>query len=205
MKRKPTTVFSEWAATGRDEPMAKGHEVAVNNMLEYALKNKKNFSFIDAGCGNGWVVRRVKAYNDCAAATGVDGAQKMIEKALSIDPTGTYHHADLSKWVPNEKVDVVHSMEVVYYLSDPKAFIAMVYKDWLNKDGRLIVGLDFYKENTVSHSWPEDCGVSIMQLLPEATWIRFFKDAGFAEVDAWRVGAKEQWAGTLVITAVKKT
>ena len=40
MKRIPTTVFSEWAATGRDEPMAKGHEVAVNNMLEYALKNK---------------------------------------------------------------------------------------------------------------------------------------------------------------------
>jgi trans-aconitate methyltransferase len=204
MKRKPTTVFSEWAATGRDEPMAKGHEVAVNNMLEYALKNKKNFSFIDAGCGNGWVVRRVKAYNDCAAATGVDGAQKMIEKALSIDPTGTYHHADLSKWVPNEKVDVVHSMEVIYYLSDPKAFIAKVYKDWLKKDGRLIVGLDFYKENTASHSWPEDCGVSIMQLLPEATWTRFFKDAGFVEVDAWRVGAKEQWAGTLVITAVKK-
>ena len=59
MKRKPTTVFSEWAAIGRDEPMAKGHEVAVNNMLEYALKNKKNFSFIDAGCGNGWVVRLV--------------------------------------------------------------------------------------------------------------------------------------------------
>ena len=81
MKRKPTTVFSEWAATGRDEPMAKGHEVAVNNMLEYALKNKKNFSFIDAGCGNGWVVRLVKAHNDCAAATGVDGAQKMIGKS----------------------------------------------------------------------------------------------------------------------------
>ncbi len=35
-------------ATGRDERMAKGHEVAVNNMLEYSLKNKKNFTFIDA-------------------------------------------------------------------------------------------------------------------------------------------------------------
>lgn len=203
MKRIPTAVFSEWAEIGRDERMAKGHEVAVNNMLEYALKDKKKFSFIDAGCGNGWVVRLVKAHKGCVAAAGVDGAQMMIEKALSIDPSGAYFLADLSHWSPNEKVDVVHSMEVVYYLSDPKAFIANIYKNWLKEGGRLIVGLDFYKENTVSHSWPEDCGVSIMQLLPETTWIDFFKDAGFTRVQSWRVDAKEQWAGTLVITAVK--
>ena len=86
MKRIPTAVFSEWAEIGRDELMAKGHEVAVNNMLEYALKDKKKFSFIDAGCGNGWVVRLVKARKGCVAASGVDGAQMMIEKALSIDP-----------------------------------------------------------------------------------------------------------------------
>jgi SAM-dependent methyltransferase len=203
MKRIPTTVFSEWAATGRDERMAKGHEVAVNNMLEYALKNKKNFTFIDAGCGNGWVVRLVKAHKYCVAAAGVDGAYMMIEKAKSIDPTGVYYHADLSNWIPNEKVDIVHSMEVVYYLSDPKAFIANVYKYWLKKDGRLIVGLDFYKENAVSHSWPEDCGVSIMQLLPVAAWINFFNKVGFNNIQSWRVGEKENWAGTLVITGVK--
>jgi predicted TPR repeat methyltransferase len=203
MKRIPTTVFSEWAATGRDERMAKGHEVAVNNMLEYSLKNKKNFTFIDAGCGNGWVVRLVKAHKYCVAAAGVDGAYMMIEKAKSIDPTGVYYHADLSNWSPNHKVDIVHSMEVVYYLSNPKAFIANIYKNWLKKDGRLIIGLDFYKENTVSHSWPEDCGVSIMQLLPEATWIGFFKEAGFSNVQSWRVDEKENWAGTLVLTGVK--
>ncbi len=203
MKRIPTTVFSEWAEIGRDERMAKGHEVAVNNMLDYALKKQENFSFIDAGCGNGWVVRLVKALKGCLSATGVDGAQMMIEKALSIDPAGAYQHADLSNWSPNRKVNIVHSMEVVYYLSNPKAFIANVYKNWLKKDGRLIVGLDFYKENTVSHSWPEDCGVSIMQLLPEATWIGFFKEAGFSNVQSWRVDEKENWAGTLVLTGVK--
>ena len=203
MKRIPTTVFSEWAAIGRDERMAKGHEVAVKNMLDYALRGLDNYSFIDAGCGNGWVVRLVKANKGCVVAAGVDGAQMMIEKALSIDPTGAYYHADLGNWAPNRKVDVVHSMEVVYYLYDPKGFIANVYKNWLKENGRLIVGLDFYKENTVSHSWPEDCGVSIMQLLPEATWIGFFKDAGFSNVQSWRVDVKENWAGTLVITAVK--
>ena len=196
-------MFSEWAAIGRDERMAKGHEVAVKNMLDYALKGLDNYSFIDAGCGNGWVVRLVKAHKGCVVAAGVDGAQMMIEKALSIDPTGAYYHADLGNWAPNRKVDVVHSMEVVYYLYDPKGFVANVHKNWLKENGRLIVGLDFYKENTVSHSWPEDCGVSIMQLLPEATWIGFFKDAGFSNVQSWRVDVKENWAGTLVITAVK--
>ena len=203
MKRIPTTVFSEWAAIGRDERMAKGHEVAVKNMLDYALRGLDNYSFIDAGCGNGWVVRLVKANKGCVVAAGVDGAQMMIEKALSIDPTGAYYHADLGNWAPNRKVDVVHSMEVVYYLYDPKGFVANVHKNWLKENGRLIVGLDFYKENTVSLSWPEDCGVSIMQLLPEATWIGFFKDAGFSNVQSWRVDVKENWAGTLVITAVK--
>ena len=196
-------MFSEWAAIGRDERMAKGHEVAVKNMLDYALRGLDNYSFIDAGCGNGWVVRLVKANKGCVVAAGVDGAQMMIEKALSIDPTGAYYHADLGNWAPNRKVDVVHSMEVVYYLYDPKGFVANVYKNWLKENGRLIVGLDFYKENTVSLSWPEDCGVSIMQLLPEATWIGFFKDAGFSNVQSWRVDVKENWAGTLVITAVK--
>jgi SAM-dependent methyltransferase len=145
----------------------------------------------------------VKARKGCVAASGIDGAQMMIEKALSIDPAGTYYHADLSNWSPNHKVDIIHSMEVVYYLSNPKAFIANIYKNWLKKDGRLIIGLDFYKENTVSHSWPEDCGVSIMQLLPEATWIGFFKEAGFSNVQSWRVDEKENWAGTLVLTGVK--
>ena len=78
-------MFSEWAAIGRDERMAKGHKVAVKNMLDYALKGLDNYSFIDAGCGNGWVVRLVKAHKGCVVAAGVDGAQMMIEKALSID------------------------------------------------------------------------------------------------------------------------
>ena len=36
-------MFSEWAAIGRDERMAKGHEIAVKNMLDYALKGKESF------------------------------------------------------------------------------------------------------------------------------------------------------------------
>jgi cyclopropane fatty-acyl-phospholipid synthase-like methyltransferase len=203
MKRKPTIVFSEWAESGRDEKMASGHKVAVGNMLEFALKYRKEFSFIDAGCGNGWVVRRVRSIKNCYNACGVDGAQMMISKALKIDPKGNYIHTDLGSWRPKEKVDIVHSMEVVYYLTNPKEFIRNVYTSWLNDGGRIIIGLDFYEENTVSHSWPEDCGVSIMSLLSEKQWIDFFTSAGFREIESWRVDKKTNWAGTLVITGLK--
>jgi hypothetical protein len=64
----------------------------------------------------------------------------------------------------------------------------------------LIVGLDFYLENPSSHDWPESCGIDTMQLFSENQWIQFFEEAGFQGVQSWRVGAKEGWSGTLVVT-----
>lgn len=202
-KRTPTVVFGEWAEHGRDEGMAKGHQQAVDHMLEVALNNRKSYSFIDAGCGNGWVVRQVAKLPQCVSAIGVDGAQQMIEKAQALDSKNHYTCADLETWKPNSAVNIVHSMEVVYYLKDPFAFLQNVYNSWLTKTGVLILGMDFYKENTVSHSWPEDCGVSIMHLFSEKHWVELFRKAGFKEVESTRFGVKENWSGTLVLRGQK--
>ena len=203
MKRTPTTVFGEWAERGRDEGMAKGHQQAVDHMLGLVLSDQKAFSFLDAGCGNGWVVRQVSQHPKCVSAAGVDGAQQMIDKAQNDDSVNSYTCADLDNWKPNSPVDIVHSMEVVYYLKDPFAFLQNVYNSWLTTNGVLILGLDFYKENTVSHSWPEDCGVSIMHLFSESQWVDLFRKAGFKEVESTRFGAKENWSGTLILRGQK--
>jgi hypothetical protein len=42
-----------------------------------------------------------------------------------------------------------------------------------------------------------------MQLFSEAEWQGFFKNAGFVDVRSWRFGAKENWAGTLIVMGVK--
>ena len=80
--KKATDVFGEWAEEGKDEKMAKHHAFAVNDMLEYALGERanigKNFSFLDLGCGNGWVVGSVAEYKLCERSVGIDGAKKMI-------------------------------------------------------------------------------------------------------------------------------
>jgi predicted TPR repeat methyltransferase len=203
MKRTPTTVFGEWAERGRDEGMAKGHQQAVDHMLGLVLSDQKAFSFLDAGCGNGWVVRQVSQHPKCVSAAGVDGAHQMTNKAQNDDSVNSYTCADLDNWKPNSPVDIVHSMEVVYYLKDPFAFLENVYNSWLATNGVLILGLDFYKENTVSHSWPEDCGVSIMHLFSESQWVDLFRKAGFKEVESTRFGAKENWSGTLILRGQK--
>ena len=202
-RRTPTVVFGEWAERGRDEGMAKGHQQAVDHMLEIALNNQKSFSFLDAGCGNGWVVRQVAKHPQCVSASGVDGAKQMIDKAQTYDSKNHYTCANLDNWKPNSAVDIVHSMEVVYYLKDPSAFLENVYNSWISEAGMLIVGLDFYKENTVSHSWPKDCGVSIMHLFSEKHWIELIRKAGFKKVESTRFGVKENWSGTLILRGQK--
>lgn len=202
-KRTPTVVFGEWAERGRDEGMAKGHQQAVDHMLGMVINNQNPFSFLDAGCGNGWVVRQVAKHPQCVSAAGVDGAQQMIDKAQTYDSKNHYTCADLDTWIPSSPVDIVHSMEVAYYLKDPSVFLQNVYNSWLTKRGVLILGLDFYKENTVSHSWPEDCGVSIMHLFSEKNWIELFRKAGFKEVESTRFGIKENWSGTLILKGQK--
>ena len=203
MKRDPIEVFSEWADSDKDYGMEKNHENSVQNMLDFAIEDKLPFSFIDAGCGNGWVVRKVSKISNCTQAVGIDGSEKMILKARKIDPKLNYYCADIMSWAPKKKVDLVHSMEVFYYLEDPKKVIDNIYKNWLNQDGRLIIGIDFYKENKTSHDWSESCGIKNMKLISEYEWLNFFKNSGFRAIKTWKYGSKKDWEGTLIITGEK--
>ena len=203
MKRTPIEVFSDWVDNGKDVGMENGHKDSVNHMLDYATKDLNQYSFIDAGCGNGWVVRNIYKSSKCINAIGIDGSLKMISKKKSLGPSNDYICEDLCAWKPKNKVDLVHSMEVFYYFENPKNLISHIYSNWLKNNSRLIIGLDYYFENTISHSWPDDCGVSIMKLFSENQWKTFFEQAGFKTVDSWRFGEKENWAGTLIITGIK--
>tara|TARA_B110000008_G_scaffold69673_2_gene70620 strand:- start:299 stop:910 length:612 start_codon:yes stop_codon:yes gene_type:complete len=203
MRRTPIEVFSDWAENGKDVGMENGHEASVNHMLDYATKTIQNYSFIDAGCGNGWVVRNVSKLPQCSKAIGIDGSLKMIKKAKKLDEFNDYICEDLIKWVPKNKVDLVLSMEVFYYFVNPNKLINHIYSNWLKTDSRLIIGIDYYSENTVSHSWPNDTGISIMKLFSENKWEQFFKKAGFKSVNSWKFGQKKDWTGTLIITGIK--
>ncbi len=201
--KTPVELFSEWARTGKDEGMEEGHGPSVAAMLDFALRERVNigtpFSFIDAGCGNGWVVRKIREHPLCEYALGIDGSRDMIEKADRLDPKGHYVLSDLMQWTPEKKVDLIHSMEVFYYFPDPGDLIERIMDTWLNPGGRLIMGVDHYQENKPSLDWAEECGTTLTTL-SESEWKAGFVGAGLSQVKTWRVGKKDDWGGTLVVT-----
>ena len=79
--------------------MEKGHAAAVKEMLNFAYHERcklgEKFSFLDLGCGNGWVVRQVAENGLCKRAVGVDGAQQMIFNADSMEIVDAWHKAGL--------------------------------------------------------------------------------------------------------------
>ena len=141
------TVFNDWVKSNKDDGMQKAHAPAVMDMIQFSISSlNKSFSFIDAGCGNGWVVRYMNSQILCNSALGIDGADEMIKKAKKLDRKGMYILSDLLDFIPEEKVDLVFSMEVFYYLNNPSELVNSIEKYWLKSGGRLIIGLDYYKE-----------------------------------------------------------
>ena len=199
--RSATDLFSEWADVGRDEGMERGHSASVEVMLKELLEGwNRPFRAMDIGCGNGWVVRRLSAHALCSHASGVDGAPSMIAKARTIDPDGDYIEAMLPEWTPGAPYDLVHTMECLYYLEDPLGFLQTLHDEWMRPGGRLVIGVDHYTENPASHDWGPSLNVH-MALLSMDDWTSGLKEAGFTDITAMQVGAKEDWAGTLVLTA----
>ena len=198
----PINVFSDWAQNGKDEGMERHHNESVMNMIDFACSGLSEYSFIDAGCGNGWVVRHISKDAKCNNAIGVDGSSNMINKAKRLDDKNKYFCEDLLKWIPQSKVDIVLSMEVFYYFENPGLLIEHINNNWIKSGGRLIMGVDYYQENISSHSWQKDCGISIMKLHSEKEWKVFFENAGLKDVKSWRNGQNKEWGGTLIVTGI---
>ena len=199
-------VFNEWAELDKDLGMEKGHADAVTEMLDFALKERhrinNEFTFLDLGCGNGWVVRRIVDDPLCSKAQGIDGANQMIDNAKARGNNEDYILANIHDYEPKEKYDLIHSMEVLYYLEDPESILNKIFSSWLAEEGRLIVGIDLYYENKDSHTWEGKVGTKML-MLKQAEWIDMFKRAGFSDVEAWRANQIQGWAGTLVLTGKK--
>ena len=204
--RIATEVFGEWAEKGKDIGMEKGHALAVEDMISFATQErtnlKRNFSFLDLGCGNGWVVRMLENNQLCVRSVGIDGAKQMIEKASEDTSKSEFLLENIDTYISPDKFDLIHSMEVLYYLENPALTVKKIADSWLNEGGRLIAGVDLYYENQESHSWEDRVGTKMM-MLKEAEWMEIFSSAGLQEVESWRSNQSQDWAGTLVLTGKK--
>ena len=107
---KTSKLFDVWANTGRSEEMEKGHGTTVNQFLD-KLSLKENFRFLDIGCGNGWVVRKMSEKPSCIKAIGIDKSKMMTKNAKSkiSSKKENYFVTELESWDTKEKFDIIFS------------------------------------------------------------------------------------------------
>ena len=175
---KTAKLFDVWANTGRSEEMEKGHGTTVNHFLD-KLSLKENFRFLDIGCGNGWVVRKMSQKPSCVKAIGLDKSNMMIKNAKSKTSSEkeSYFVTELEEWNTKEKFDVIFSMESLYYSVPMEPALEKVFK-LLKKDGIFYCGTDFYSDNTLTTRWIKDMNIP-MDLRSEKEWKQMFRNIGF--------------------------
>ena len=175
---RTSKLFDAWANTGRSEEMEKGHGTTVNQFLD-KLSLKGNFRFLDIGCGNGWVVRKMSEKSSCIKAIGIDKSKMMIKNAKSklLTKKESYFVTELESWNTKEKFDIIFSMESLYYSVPMEPALEKVFK-LLKKGGTFYCGTDFYRDNTLTTRWVKDMDIP-MDLRSEKEWRQMFREVGF--------------------------
>jgi SAM-dependent methyltransferase len=175
--------------------MAESHAPVARVALA-RLTLRRDARFLDIGCGNGYVVRWAAAAAPDGLAVGIDASPEMIALArrhsnaianvrfivaqFGTDPADAAHAAYAAS-----PYDAIFSMEVFYYLPDLDAALRETLA-LLRPGGRFACAVDYYAENTASHSWPADLGVR-MTLLDGPGWRAAFERAGFVGVSQERI------------------
>ena len=197
--------FNHWAEIGKDVGMEEGHNPSVSRMVEILgerYETQDIETMLDLGCGNGWMLRKIKNKFIIHTALGVDGAEQMINNAKKIDSNSSYLCTDISTWIPNQKFDLIMSMEFIYYLENPADVFERIFQVAAVQNTIFIIGIDHYKENKDSLSWPEDLNVK-MKTLGINEWIDLYASCGLKNIYYEQYGATEKSEGTLIITGVK--
>lgn len=117
----------------------------IDMILQYIPKND-NVHILDIGCGNGkmlgYLQKRTKA-----CIHGFDYSEEAIKTAQILFSEKAEFREGIIGQIeyPEEKFDVIISMDTLYFATDMTAFVAQV-KNWLKKDGVFFVG---YQEGDV--------------------------------------------------------
>ena len=172
------TTFDKWAKNGRDELMEKEHRKSVMKFLE-TISFDKPFLFLDVGCGNGWVIRKIVEENNCKKAIGIDKSKNMILQANAKKKTSKekYIHKSIESLRYKNKFDFIFSMESLYYVDSIEIALEKIYKS-LKPGGQFFCGTDFYSDNKATIKWANIMKIQ-MHLHSKQEWKKFFKNAGF--------------------------
>jgi cyclopropane fatty-acyl-phospholipid synthase-like methyltransferase len=183
-------VFDELAETGRATSPDQGNSMAARRAFD-ALEVAPGQHFLDIGCGSGYVVRWAAQVAPSVDALGLDVSAQMIALARASTtglPNARFRRASFPQIdLEPHHYDAIFSMETFHYLADLPNGLETV-RTLLLPNGRFACVVDYYRENTASHGWPDELGVA-MHLLSAAEWRTAFEDAGLEVVSQERLRA----------------
>ena len=170
--------FDKWAQNGRAELMEIEHGKNVLKFLE-TIPFDKPFTFLDVGCGNGWVVRKIAKEKNCKKSIGIDKSKKMIiQSKKKLDSNKEeFFHTDIESMNYRGKFDFIFSMESLYYADSIEIALEKIYK-LLKPGGQFFCGTDFYTDNKATARWAGIMKIQ-MHLHSKKEWRKFFKNTGF--------------------------
>ena len=170
--------FDKWAQNGRAELMEVEHGKNVLKFLE-TIPFDKSFTFLDVGCGNGWVVRKIAKEKNCKKSIGIDKSKKMIIQSIKKTDgrKEEYVHTDIESMDYRGKFDFIFSMESLYYADSIEIALKKIYK-LLKPGGQFFCGTDFYTDNKATARWAGIMKIQ-MHLHSKKEWREFFKNTGF--------------------------
>lgn len=199
--------FDKWAQNGRAELMETEHGKNVSKFLE-TISFDTPFSFLDVGCGNGWVVRKIAKESNCKKAVGIDKSKKMIiqAKKKTDSEKEEFFNTDIESWKYKGKFNFIFSMESIYYSDSIDGALKKIYR-LLKPGGQFFCGTDFYTDNKATARWKDVMKIQ-MHLHSKKEWRQFFQNAGF-QVKTKHIKdlkSRKKWKrefGTLFITGTK--
>ena len=169
--------FDKWAQNGRAELMEEEHGGNVLKILE-SISFDKPFTFLDVGCGNGWVIKKIVKEKNCKKAIGIDKSKKMIIQAKKkTEGKEEFIHTDIESMKYRGKFNFVFSMESLYYADSIEIALEKIYK-LLKPGGQFFCGTDFYTDNKATARWAGIMKIQ-MHLHSKKEWKEFFKNTGF--------------------------
>ena len=199
--------FDKWAQNGRAELMEMEHSKNVLQFLK-TITFDKSFTFLDVGCGNGWVIRKIAKEEKCKKAIGIDKSKKMIvqSKKKICSEKEEFIHTEIESMNYKRKYNFIFSMESLYYADSIEIALDKIYR-LLKPGGQFFCGTDFYTDNKATVRWANIMKIQ-MHLHSKKEWREFFRKAGF-DVKTKQIKDlknKKKWKrelGTLFIIGTK--
>jgi trans-aconitate 2-methyltransferase len=135
---------------------------------------------VDLGCGPGNSTALLAARWDGAAIEGIDSSAEMLQQARAGNIKANWTQADIAKWVPTDRPDVIYSNAALQWVPDHATLLPRLVS-YLPPSGILAF--------QVPRNFDEPCHTLIRDMAMNGPWTDKLRDVR----DWWNVLAPEEY------------